>query len=284
MKAWLDDEFADTAINSARYVHLVAEMHKRVFADRAEYLGDADFVDVPIDALIAEDYIQRRAAEVNLNAISSSSEVQPGLPEGRHTTHYSIVDKDGNAVSNTYTLNTSFGSGVVVAGAGFLLNNEMDDFSAKPGVPNVYGVVGREANAIAAGKRPLSSMSPTLLLENGQVRMAVGTPGGSTIFGSVFLTIAAIVDGGLNAADAVALPRFHHQLLPPDLVTFTPSRPLPQTTTADLEQMGYRVEPHGWEFGDLQVVWFDGTAWQAAADPRHRGTARILETAPALEH
>ncbi|MDZ7670529.1 MAG: gamma-glutamyltransferase [Gammaproteobacteria bacterium] len=276
MKAWLDDEFADTDINSARYVHLIAEMQKRVFADRAEYLGDADFVDVPIAALTDEDYIQRRAAEVNLNAISSSSVVEPGLPEGRHTTHFSIVDKNGNAVSNTYTLNTSFGSGVVVPGAGFLLNNEMDDFSAKPGVPNVYGVIGREANAIEAGKRPLSSMSPTLLLEDGRVRMAVGTPGGSTIFGSVFLTIAAIVDGGLTAADAVALPRFHHQLLPPDLVTFTPSRPLPPQTTTDLEQMGYRVEPHGWEFGDVQVVWFDGTRWQAAADPRHRGTARVL--------
>jgi len=279
MKAWLDDEFAGLPINSAGYVHLVAEMQKRVFADRAEYMGDADFIDVPIAALIDEDYIERRAAEVDLNAISTSAAVEPGLPKGMHTTHFSIVDEDGNAVSNTYTLNTSFGSGVVVPGAGFLLNNEMDDFSAKPGVPNVYGVIGREANAIAAGKRPLSSMSPTLLLEDGRVRMAVGTPGGSTIFGSVFLTIAAIVDGGLGAADAVALPRFHHQLLPPELITFTPSRPLPPQTIADLEQMGYRVEPHSWEFGDLQVVWFDGTAWQAAADPRHRGTARILSAA-----
>jgi gamma-glutamyltranspeptidase / glutathione hydrolase len=276
MKALLDDAFADAPINATRYVHLIAEMQKRVFADRAEYLGDADFVDVPTEALIDTAYLQRRAADVNLHAISSLETARPGLAEGMHTTHFSIVDRHGNAVSNTYTLNTSFGSGVVVPGAGFLLNNEMDDFSVKPGVPNVYGVVGSEANAIAPGKRPLSSMSPTLLLEDGRVRMAVGTPGGSTIFGSVFLTIAAIVDGGLSAAEAVDLPRFHHQLLPPDVVTYTPSRPLPELTIAGLERMGYRIVPHSWEFGDVQVVWFDGERWQAAADPRHRGTARVL--------
>jgi gamma-glutamyltranspeptidase / glutathione hydrolase len=276
MKALLDEQFAAAPINSTRYVHLIAEMQKRVFADRAEYLGDADFVDVPIAELIDDDYIRRRAAEVNTTAISAQSAARPGLHEGTQTTHFSIVDAQGNAVSNTYTLNTSFGSGAVVPGAGFLLNNEMDDFSAKPGVPNVYGVVGKEANAIAPGKRPLSSMSPTLLLEDGQVRMAIGTPGGSTIFGSVFLTIAAIVDGGLAPAAAVDLPRFHHQLLPPDLVTYTPSRPLPESTVSGLEDMGYRIEPHSWEFGDVQVVWNDGTAWQAAADPRHRGVARVL--------
>lgn len=276
MKAHLDAAFTGVPVNSARYVHLVAEMQKRVFADRAEYLGDADFVDVPTDALIDDAYIARRAAEVDPHAISAPVDARPGLAEGMHTTHFSIVDAAGNAVSNTYTLNTSFGSGVVVPGAGFLLNNEMDDFSAKPGVPNVYGVIGNEANAIAPGKRPLSSMSPTLLLEDGRVRMAIGTPGGSTIFGSVFLTIAAIVDGGLDAATALDLPRFHHQLLPPDVVTYTPSRPLPELTVAGLERMGYRIVPHPWEFGDVQVVWFDGSRWQAASDPRHRGAARVL--------
>jgi gamma-glutamyltranspeptidase / glutathione hydrolase len=277
MKAMLDIAFSGAPINSTRYVHLVAEMQKRVFADRAEYLGDADFVDVPTEALIDTAYLQRRASAVNPDAISSLDAARPGLAEGMHTTHFSIVDRHGNAVSNTYTLNTSFGSGVVVPGAGFLLNNEMDDFSAKPGVPNVYGVVGNEANAITPGKRPLSSMSPTLLLEGGRVRMAIGTPGGSTIFGSVFLTIAAIVDGGLSATEAVDLPRFHHQLLPPDVVTYTPSRPLPELTVAGLERMGYRIIPHPWEFGDVQVVWFDGERWQAAADPRHRGTARVID-------
>ena len=279
MKAMLDDAFADAPINSATYIHLVAEMQKRVFADRAEYLADADFVPVPIDGLIDEAYIRVRAAEVNATAISEVQAAGPGLAEGTQTTHFSIVDATGNAVSNTYTLNTSFGSGVVVRGAGFLLNNEMDDFSIKPGVPNFYGVVGAEANAVEPGKRPLSSMSPTLLLDDGRVRMAVGTPGGSTIFGSVFLTIAAIVDAGLTAEAAVALPRFHHQLLPPELVTYTPSTPLPEDTVGDLERMGYRVEPHPWEFGDLQVVWFDGSQWQAAADPRHRGRARVLAPA-----
>jgi gamma-glutamyltranspeptidase/glutathione hydrolase len=276
MKAELEPLFAGVGINDAGYVHLVAEMQKRVFADRAEYLGDADFVEVPIDALIAEDYIRRRAAEVNPAAISTLASARPGLAEGRHTTHFSIVDGAGNAVANTYTLNTSFGSGVVVRGGGFLLNNEMDDFSAKPGVPNYYGVVGSEANAIQPGKRPLSSMSPTLLLSNGEVRMAVGSPGGSTIFGSVFQAVVAVVDGGLSPREALALPRFHHQLLPPDLITYTPAVPLSAPVIAELEAMGYRVEPHAWEFGDLQLVWSDGDAWQAASDPRHRGEARVL--------
>jgi len=283
MKAALDSAFAGAEVNSSRYVHLVAEMQKRVFADRAEYLGDSDFVDVPIDRLLAEDYIHGRAAEVNETAISTLQEVRPGLTsrpalhESGQTTHFSIVDGAGNAVSNTYTLNTSFGSGVVVRGGGFLLNNEMDDFSVKPGVPNVYGVVGSDANAIEPGKRPLSFMSPTLLLEDGRVRMALGSPGGSTIFGSVFHAIAAIVDSGLAPHDAVALPRFHHQLLPPDLITYTPSVPLAASVVTELQAMGYRVEPHAWEFGDLQVVWFDGTAWHAASDPRHRGEARVIE-------
>ena len=285
MKAALDPAFEGATVNSSRYVHLVAEMQKRVFADRAEYLGDADFVDVPSDLLLAEDYIHGRAREVNETAISTLAQVRPGLAsspalhESAQTTHFSIVDGAGNAVANTYTLNTSFGSGVVVRGGGFLLNNEMDDFSVKPGVPNVYGVVGSDANAIEPGKRPLSSMSPTLLLEDGQVRMALGSPGGSTIFGSVFQTIAAIVDAGLAPGDAVALPRFHHQLLPPELVTYTPSVPLAAPVVAELEGMGYRVEPHAWEFGDLQVVWFDGTDWHAASDPRHRGESRVVERA-----
>jgi gamma-glutamyltranspeptidase / glutathione hydrolase len=285
MKAALDRAFGGAAVNSSRYVHLVAEMQKRVFADRAEYLGDADFVEVPIGRLLADDYIQGRAAEVNETAISTLEDVRPGLAnrpaalESGQTTHFSIVDGAGNAVANTYTLNTSFGSGVVVRGGGFLLNNEMDDFSVKPGVPNVYGVVGSDANAIEPGKRPLSSMSPTLLLEDGQVRMALGSPGGSTIFGSVFHAIAAIVDAGLSPGDAVALPRFHHQLLPPELITYTPSVPLAASVVAELETMGYRVEPHAWEFGDLQVVWFNGTDWHAASDPRHRGEARVIERA-----
>ncbi|MBZ0113372.1 MAG: gamma-glutamyltransferase, partial [Thermoanaerobaculia bacterium] len=240
MKESLAEDFADLEHNSGQYVHLIAEMEKRVFADRAEYLGDSDVVDVPIDELIDEAYIHRRAQEVNRTAISAPEQSVPGLEESPQTTHFSIIDFQGNAVSNTYTLNGTFGNGVVVEGAGFLLNNEMDDFSAKPGVPNLYGVVGAEANSIAPGKRMLSSMSPTILLKDGEIAMVLGTPGGSTIFTSVFQTILNIVDFGMTPSEAVSVTRFHHQLLPPDLVTYSPGRPLPEATVEDLEGRGYR--------------------------------------------
>jgi len=178
MKDYIAHYFEGVPHNSPQYIHLVAEMEKRVFADRAEYMGDPDFVEMNMDALIADSYIARRAQEVDPENISQLDGVEPGLGSP-DTTHYSIIDQWGNAVSNTYTINWEYGSGVVVEGAGFLLNNEMDDFSAKPGVPNIFGVVGNTANEIQPAKRPLSSMSPTILLENGEVRMVVGTPGGA---------------------------------------------------------------------------------------------------------
>ncbi|MFK8015036.1 MAG: gamma-glutamyltransferase [Gammaproteobacteria bacterium] len=276
MKEHLREAFSGLGHNSAQYVHLVAEMEKRVFADRAVYFGDPDFVDVPVEKLIDPDYIARRADEVNPVSISSLESTRPGL-EGRHTTHFSIVDFDGNAVSNTYTLNTWFGSGAVVAGAGFLLNNEMDDFSAKPGAKNFYGVVGGDANAIVPRKRMLSSMSPTLLLRGDNVDMVVGTPGGSTIFTSVFQTIVNILDFDMSPAQAVAVPRFHHQLLPPDEVTFSPSAPLPHATQDALSARGYNVKPHPWEFGDVQVVWRNGDHFESGSDPRGRGVSRSIE-------
>jgi gamma-glutamyltranspeptidase/glutathione hydrolase len=276
MKDYLDHLFEGVEQNSPQYIHLVAEMEKRVFADRAEYMGDPDFVDVDIESLIADEYIARRAAEVNPEAISALDGVQPGL-ESPNTTHYSIIDQWGNAVSNTYTINWGFGSGVVVAGAGFLLNNEMDDFSAKPGVPNIYGVVGNTANEIQPGKRPLSSMSPTILLEDGKVALVVGTPGGSTIFTSVFQAIVNIVDYGMEPLQAVGATRFHHQLLPPDLITMSIANPLPPETISALGDRGYRVEPHSWEFGDVQVVWRDGDELIPAADPRDRGVGLLIE-------
>jgi len=187
-----------------------------------------------------------------------------------------VVDQWGNAVSNTYTLNGWFGSGVVVEGAGFLLNNEMDDFSAKPGVPNFYGVVGNSANAIAPGKRMLSSMSPTILLRDNKVSMVVGTPGGSTIFTSVFQAIVNILDFGMTPQQAVAASRFHHQLLPPDLITYSPGVPLDTATINVLDQRGYRAEPHPWVFGDLQVIWYSSNAVLTGADPRGRGTSRLV--------
>ena len=280
MKDYLAHHFEAVPHNSPQYIHLVAEMEKRVFADRAEYMGDPDFVDVDLDALIADAYIARRAQEVNPVSISLVEGVQPGL-ESPETTHYSIIDADGNAVSNTYTINWDFGTGVVVEGAGFLLNNEMDDFSAKPGVPNIFGVVGNTANEIQPGKRPLSSMSPTILLEDGVPRMVLGTPGGSTIFTSVFQTIVNIIDYGMTPYDAVDATRFHHQLLPADLVTMSVTRPLPSDTISALGDRGYRVLPHSFEFGDVQVIWRDeeGTLIPAA-DPRDRGVGRVIEIRP----
>jgi len=201
--------------------------------------------------------------------------VKPRL-ESPNTTHFSIIDQWDNAVSNTYTINWGYGSGVVVTGAGFLLNNEMDDFSAKPGAPNIYGVVGDTANEIQPGKRPLSSMSPTLLIEDGEVVMAVGTPGGSTIFTSVFQAIVNIIDFGMTPLQAVGATRFHHQLLPPDLVTMSIADPLPPETISALGDRGYRVEPHSWEFGDVQVIWRDGDELIPAADPRDRGVGRVI--------
>jgi gamma-glutamyltranspeptidase/glutathione hydrolase len=279
MKDYLGDFFQDVEHNSAQYIHLVAEMEKRVFADRAEYLGDPDFFNVDINTLISNDYVSKRAAEVNPTTISPLTSINPGL-ESPNTTHYSIVDQWGNAVSNTYTINWDYGSGVVVGGAGFLLNNEMDDFSAKPGVPNIYGVVGNVANEIQPGKRMLSSMSPTIVLKNGEVEMVLGTPGGSTIFTTVFQVIVNILDFGMTPIEAIGATRFHHQLVPIDLITysgFTIGRPLPEQTIKDLADKGYRSEPHAFEYGDVQMIMKDGDSWIAASDPRDRGESRVFE-------
>ena len=276
MKDYLNEEFKDLGHNSAQYVHLVAEMEKRVFADRAEYLGDPAFVDIDMSELVSDSYIKRRAMEVDPLQISQLEHVAPGL-ESPNTTHYSIIDGDGNAVSNTYTINWSYGSGVVVSGAGFLLNNEMDDFSAKPGTPNIFGVVGNTANEVQPGKRMLSSMSPTLLIKDNEAHMVIGTPGGSTIFTSVFQAIVNILDFNMSPLEAVAATRFHHQLLPPDLITQSPSLPLSDNTIEGLTEKGYRVEAHSFEFGDIQVIWRDGDKLRPASDPRDRGVSKIVE-------
>ena len=275
MKDDLDHQFVGLAHNSPQYIHLVAEMEKRVFADRAEYLGDPDFTYNRMDELLDENYIERRAREVDPGKISQLESVRPGL-ESPNTTHYSIVDSQGNAVANTYTLNSSYGSGEIVAGAGFLLNNEMDDFSVKAGVPNYYGVVGGTANEIQAGKRMLSSMSPTILLRGREIELVIGTPGGSTIFTSVFQSIVNLYDFHMTPLDAVAATRFHHQLLPADLITYSVSRPLPQETISALEKRGYRAEPHGWDFGDVQLIQRVAGEWVPASDPRYRGESRVL--------
>ena len=270
-------DFADLTHNSAGYIHLKAEIEKRIFADRARYLGDPGFVEVPLQRLLADDYIEARAAQIEPQAISTPEPV-PVVKEGSHTTHFSILDGDGNAVSNTYTLNTNFGSGVVVSGGGFLLNNEMDDFSVAPGVPNYYGVVGDEANAIEPGKRMLSSMSPTIVLRDDRVAMVLGAMGGSTIFTTVYQVMLNLVDFGMDARQAVAATLVHHQLLPPELITHTPGEPLPDDVVSELEAMGYRVEPHFSTFGEVQLIWVRAVGEiEAASDPRFRGESLVVD-------
>ena len=276
MRDILDEQFVGVTHNSAGYVHMIAEMEKRVFADRAEYFGDPDFVDLPMRRIMEKDYIARRALEVDPEAISATEGVKPGL-ESPNTTHFSIVDRWGNAVSNSYTLNWSYGSGVVVDGAGFLLNNEMDDFSTKPGIPNIYGVIGGKANEIQPNKRMLSSMSPSLVLKDNQVEAVLGAMGGSTIFTSVFQVIMNLFDFEMNAKQAVEAGRFHHQLLPKDLITMSVNQPLPEEVQTELRQLGYRVEPHAFVFGDVQLVARRNGKLTAASDPRGIGLAIVSQ-------
>lgn len=259
------------AHNSAPYLHLVSEAGKRVFADRAEYLGDPDFFAVPQPQLIAPDYIAKRAQEINLTAISATPQIKPGLHESEDTTHFSIVDQWGNAVANTTTINLSFGAGVVAEGAGFLLNDEMDDFSAKPGVPNFFGAIGGEANAIEPYKRMLSSMTPTIVLEDGQVKLVTGSPGGTTIISSVTLSILNTLLYDLSAEEAVNLPRFHHQLWPEDQIRvhegFDPA------TLDTLQDMGYNIKESN--FGDLHLIMQQNGKLSAASEARGRGKAIV---------
>lgn len=269
-------DFKGVELNSARYIHLLAEIEKRVFADRADYLGDPDFSDVPVDKLIDAQYLERRASEVNPTAISPTEQVRPGL-EPHQTTHFSIVDADGNAVSNTYTLNWDFGSGVVVEGAGFLLNDEMDDFSAKPGVANAFGVVGSDANAIEPGKRMLSSMSPSIVTRDGKVSLVLGTPGGSRIFTSIFQVLNNVYDFKLPLEKAVAAQRVHHQLLPKDTIYYDAYAPLTGKVADELKAMGYVLEDQGWNMGDIQAIRVDGRRLETASDPRGRGVGLVVE-------
>ena len=274
MKADAAPLFKGVALNSPQYIHLVSEIEKRVFADRAQYFGDPDFVTVPVARLTDPAYLARRAGEIDPARPSKLASVTPGL-EKPQTTHFSVVDKWGNAVSNTYTLNGWFGSGVVVEGAGFLLNDEMDDFSAKPGAPNQFGVIGGDANAIGPGKRPLSSMSPTILTWDGRVAMVIGTPGGSRIFTSVFQVLTDVYDFGLPLDRALAVPRFHHQLLPENLIYAEPKLPLPPALVTTLQARGYRTETQDF-VGDIEAIQIRGTSPLPAADPRARGVALIV--------
>ena len=210
----------DWGLNSANTVHHMAEAMKLAYADRAEYLGDPAFVKIPLSGLTSKKYADELAKQINPDKARSGKEIRAGKPqpyESDQTTHYSVVDKAGNMVAVTYTLNTNFGSGIVAPGTGIMLNNEMDDFSAKPGVPNAYGVIGGDANAVAAGKRPLSSMTPTFVLKDGKPWLVTGSPGGPRIITTVLEQIVNGIDFGMNPAEAASQLRFHHQWTPDEL-------------------------------------------------------------------
>ena len=224
---------------SAASVQLLTEAERRAFADRAQYLGDGDFVKVPVKTLISEEYLKERMKDYQPGIAGNSQSTKQGyIKESDETTHLSIIDAEGNAVAITTTLNGSYGSRTVVSGAGFLLNNEMDDFSVKPGVPNMYGAVGAEANAIFPGKRMLSSMTPTIVLKNNQPYLVVGTPGGTTIPTSIIQSLVNMIDFKMSPEDAVNLPKFHHQWLPDEIRVEKDFNP---GTIQQLEAMGYKV-------------------------------------------
>ncbi|NNL30300.1 MAG: gamma-glutamyltransferase [Gemmatimonadetes bacterium] len=257
-------------------IHLYAEAWKRSFADRNYYLADPDFVEMPLERMTSDAYAAERASTIGMDRATPSTEIEPGLgpafSEGENTTHYSIVDAQGMAVSVTTTINSWYGSKVTVTGAGFVLNNEMDDFAAKPGTPNQFGLVQGENNAVAPGKRMLSAMTPSIVLDpSGELLMVTGTPGGSTIITTVFQTISNVIDYGMNVVQAVNAPRVHHQHLPDQI--FYEAGGLPAETVAALEALGHTMVERNDVSGDVQAILVvDGrlTAW---SDPRRGGRA-----------
>ncbi|WP_370545716.1 gamma-glutamyltransferase [Gilliamella sp. W8136] len=279
MKQELANDFEGVKVNSSKYIHLMAEIEKRVFADRAEYMGDPDFVIVPVSQLINTHYMSQRAKQVNPKSISNTEQVKPGLDNGEklQTTHFSIVDKWGNAASNTYTLNGWFGSAVVVQGTGIILNNEMDDFSSKPGVANQFGVVGKDANGIEPNKRPLSSMTPSIFIKDNNVVMVIGTPGGSRIFTSIFQVVTNVFDNHMTLKQAVQASRYHHQLLPSNVIYIESfQNNVPKQLKTELEQMGYSFYQQDFS-GDIQVIKITNNKPDAVSDIRGRGKAIIVE-------
>jgi gamma-glutamyltranspeptidase / glutathione hydrolase len=260
--------------SSERY-HLMTEAMRRAFADRAEYMGDADFVKVPVAGLIDKAYAERLRRGIRADRASTSAEVRAGRPAGaesEETTHFTVVDAAGNAVSNTYTLNDSFGSKVVARGTGVLMNNEMDDFAAKPGTPNLYGLIQGENNAVAARKRPLSAMTPTFVLrKDGSLWFAVGSPGGPTIINTVLQVITNVVDFDMNIQQAVDAPRIHHQWLPDEIV-YEPFG-LSADTSRALTGRGHRVTARPRYMGDAQAVMIEERTGVrlGASDPRNFG-------------
>jgi gamma-glutamyltranspeptidase/glutathione hydrolase len=269
-------EVGKLGAGSTATTHLMVETMKRAFADRATYLGDTDFVKgVPVATLTSKEYAVKLGATFDPVRATPSDDIlklRPEIREPMDTTHFTVVDKDGNVVTSTYTLNENFGAGVTVPGAGILLNNEMDDFTAKPGSPNLYGLVQSERNAIAPRKRPLSSMTPTIVMKEGRPWFALGSPGGPTIITSVLQVVVNVIDHGMAIQEAVDASRVHHQWAP-DEVRIEP-RGLNPDVSARLQQMGHRYGPKVEHLGDVHAVMIDDAGVRlGAADPRLGGTA-----------
>ncbi|MGX9461465.1 gamma-glutamyltransferase [Shewanella sp. A14] len=260
--------------NTANTLHLMAETMKYAYADRSEYLGDPDFVTVPVKQLTSKKYAKDIASKIAINKTTPSNEIKPGnlAPyESDQTTHFSVIDKWGNAVANTYTLNFSYGSGLVAKGTGILLNNEMDDFSAKPGTPNGYGLIGGDANAVEGNKRPLSSMSPTMVMKDGKPYIVTGSPGGSRIINITLQMIMNVIDHHLNIAEATAAARMHHQWLP-DFIWV--EHTLNRDTISILEAKGHKIKIQN-SIGSTQSIMMTEQGLYGASDPRRAGSAAI---------
>lgn len=253
---------------AADSIHLLAEVMRLAYADRSKHLGDPDFYPVPIEWLTSKDYARKLAATIDMTVARKSEDVAPGIapaPESEDTTHFSVIDADGNVVSNTYTLNFSFGSGIAIPGAGFLMNNEMDDFVSKPGIPNAFGLLGGEANSVQALKRPLSSMTPTIVFSDGEPWFATGSPGGSRIITSVLQMVVNAIDHGMNLAEAASAPRMHHQWFPDVLQLESGFSP---DTIALLKERGHDLQSSRSSMGSVQTVGFRDGVFRGASDPR----------------
>ncbi|BFU59391.1 MULTISPECIES: gamma-glutamyltransferase [Rodentibacter] len=258
----------DFGVNSAKTIHYLAETMKLAYADRAEYLGDPDFVKIPVNGLISKTYAKELSQNIDEHRARKGEDIKPGNPqpyESDQTTHYSIMDKNGNAVAVTYTLNLNFGSGIVAEGTGILLNNEMDDFSSKPGVANAFGLIGGTANAIEAKKRPLSSMTPTLVLKDNKPWLVTGSPGGARIITTVLQSISNVVDHGMNPAEAIVSPRVHHQWLPDELRIEEGISP---DTLAILRDKGHKVKLKA-PMGRVQIIQARDGGFYGYSDPRN---------------
>lgn len=267
-----DSDF-DLSFNSVDYIHILTELERRAYADRTEHMGDSDYWNVPKSMFLSNDYANKRLKDIDFNKASNSQLIEHGNPysdQSEETTHYSIVDSAGNAVSVTTTINSGYGNGITVTGAGFLLNNEMDDFSSKPGEPNMFGLLGNEANAVEAKKRPLSSMTPTIVLKDNRPFLILGSPGGSTIITTVMQNILNVVIHDMNIEEAVSSPRVHSQWLP-DMV-FHEKNGLNKDIINQLKKMGHDVKMRS-SIGEANGILINKKGFWGGADPRGENTA-----------